>query len=119
MLLFLLAKSDVDGPGPGHAPDLGRTSYEDVITCCRALSCRYPGNCVAVWPRRSGNVASRTKLHASRHHGRGAKASDEATQAGAGSNHKCRPPESAGRREARSNSHSDATACAGFGPGEA
>jgi hypothetical protein len=82
------------------------------------VSCRHPVNGIALRPQRSGSVPNKFRL-ASRRHGRGAKGSGKATQAGAGSNHKRRPPESVGRREACSNSHSDATACAGFGPGEA
>jgi hypothetical protein len=123
MLLFLLAESDVDGSGStAFMSGFGRTSYEDVITPGRALSCRYPVNCVAVWPRRSGNVANHTKLFhlASQRHGPGAKPGGEATsQAGAVGKHWCRSPDSTSRSDVRSRSHSDGTACAGFGHGEA
>ena len=40
----------------------GRTSYENVIKPCRALSCRYPVNCIAVQPHRHGNVTNRNGL---------------------------------------------------------
>ena len=66
---------------PG-AESFGRTSYENVIKPCRALSCRYPVNCVAVWPHRRGNLANHTKLHASQRHDRSAEASGKAATGG-------------------------------------
>ena len=84
MRLFLLAESDVDGPGStAFTSGFGRTSYEDVIKPRRALSCRHPVNCVAVRLHRRGNVANHTRLRhpASQRHGRGAEASGKATTA--------------------------------------
>ena len=61
----------------------GRTSYENVIKPCRALSCRYPVNCVAVRPRaaRQCHKPHRART-ASQHHGRSAEASGKAATAG-------------------------------------
>jgi hypothetical protein len=84
----------------------GKTSHENVIKPCRALSCRYPGNCVAVWPRRSGNVANRNGLRhpASQHHSHSAEAGGKATEAGSnaakarsGGKHSCISPDIATR----------------------
>jgi hypothetical protein len=97
--------------------DLGGCCHEIAIPLCRALGCRYPVNRVAVRPRRDGRVANCRLLHlASQRHGRSSETSGDATtQAGTGGKHRCRSPDSAGH----SNGYSDATACAGFGHGEA
>ena len=62
----------------------GRTSYENVIKPCRALSYRYPVNRIAEQPERYGNVTNRNGLRhpASQHHGRSAEASGKAATAG-------------------------------------
>src|SRR5262249_15630332 len=41
-------------------PDLGGTSHESLIKPCRARSCLYPVNRVAVEPHRPGDVTNRT-----------------------------------------------------------
>ncbi len=100
-------------------PNVARGSgHEIVIWIRRALGCRCPVSCVAVQPHRCGNVANRTKLHASRRRGSGAEPGGEAASQ-AGGKHWCRSPRGAAHPDARSNSHSDGTACAGFGDGEA
>jgi len=60
----------------------GRTSYENVIKPCRALSCRDPVNFVVVRPKRHGSLANHAKLHSSQRHGRSAEASGKAATAG-------------------------------------
>ena len=63
---------------------LGRTSYENIIEPCCALSSRCPVDRVA---ERHGSLANRNHEPASQHHGRGAKAGGKAggetTEAGA------------------------------------
>jgi hypothetical protein len=70
--------------GTAFMSGFGRTSDENVIKPCRALSCRYPVNCVAVRPKRTGSVANRSRLRhpASQHHRRSAEASGKAATAG-------------------------------------
>jgi hypothetical protein len=66
--------------------DLGGDGHEIVVKPCRAFSCRYLVNCIAVRPERHGNVANRNRLRhrASQDHGRSAEAGGQATEAGAG-----------------------------------
>jgi hypothetical protein len=55
----------------------GKTSHENVITPCRALSCRYPVNCIVMRPERRSNGANPNALgrhRSSKHHGPGAEA---------------------------------------------
>jgi hypothetical protein len=81
--------------------DLGGHRYEIVVTFCRALSCRYLVNCIAVRPKRYGSVANRNRLrHSSQHHGRRAEAGGKATEAGgkatrvrSGGKHGCTSPD--------------------------
>ena len=54
---------------------------ENVIKPRRILSCRYPVNCVVVWPERYGNVTNRNGLHpTSQRHGRRAEAGGKTTE---------------------------------------
>jgi len=106
--------------GDGVCFRIGRTSRENVIKPCRALSRRDPVNCVTVRPKRHGSLANHAKLHASQRHGHGAGAKGEAaTEAGAGGKHGCRFPERTGRPDHGSNSGRDAVGCAGACHGEA
>jgi hypothetical protein len=93
-------------------------SYENVIKPRGALSCRYPVNCVAVWPHRRGNLANHTKLHASQRHNRSAEASGKAATGG-----KVTRVRSGGTPRPdiaiRSNGDRDAVGCAGSCLGEA
>lgn len=98
----------------------GRTSRENVIKPCRALSCRDPVNFVIVRPKRHGSLANHAKLHSSQRHGHGAGAKGEAaTEAGADDKHWCSSPERAGHPDDGSNSGRDAVGCAGACHGEA
>ena len=99
-------------------PDLGRTGHEIVVKLCRALSCRYPVNCIAVLPERYGNVANRNRLRhpASWHHGRSAEAGGKATKARSGDKHSCNSPDIANRSNAN---RSNASGCARFSTREA
>ena len=110
-------------PSGGHlCPGFGRTSHENVIKPRRALSCRYPVNCIVVRPERYGNVANRNRLRpaASQHHGPSAEAGGKATSAAAGGTHGCtRRP---GRSPAACNTIDFArchTGGAGYNHGEA
>jgi hypothetical protein len=55
----------------------GRTSHENFIKPCRALSCRYPVNCIIMRPERHRSVAN----PASQRHDRSAEAGGKATEA--------------------------------------
>jgi hypothetical protein len=55
----------------------GRTSHESFIKPCRALSCRYPVNCIVMRPERHRSVAN----PASQRHDRSAEAGGKATEA--------------------------------------
>ena len=101
--------------GTGTGTGFGRTRRENVIKPCRALSHRYPVNCIVMRPERHGNVAN----PASQHHGRSAEAGGKATEAaargeaakaGAGGNRGCISLDTANR--------SNAGACARFSDGE-
>src|SRR3989440_12141917 len=61
----------VSAPGTAFISGFGRTSYENVIEPCRALSSRCPVDRVA---ERHGSLANRNRPHqpASQHHGPGA-----------------------------------------------
>src|SRR4051794_13098894 len=106
-------------PGTASMSGFGRTSYENIIKPGRALSCRYPVNCVVVRPKRYGSVANRNRLrHSSQHHGRRAEAGGKATEAGgkatrvrSGGKHGCTSPDIPTR--------TNAIARAGFDNGEA
>ena len=89
---------------PNFRSGFGRTCDEIAIKLCRALSCRYPVDSIAVWPVRYGNVTNRRS--ASRRHGRSTEADGKATQAWEGDNHRCIPPDIA--------SHASVIACADF-----
>jgi hypothetical protein len=100
--------------GDGVCFRIGRTSRENVIKPCRALSCRDPVNFVVVRTKRHGSLANHAKLHSSQRHGYGAGAKGEAaTAAGTGGKHGCRFPERAGHPDHGSNSGRDAVGCAG------
>ena len=84
----------------------GRTSYENVIKPCHALSYRTPVNRIAEQPERYGNVANRNRLRhpASYRHGHSAEAGGKATEAGSnaakarsGGKHSCISPDIATR----------------------
>ena len=86
--------------------DLGGHRHEIVVKPCRALSCRYPVNCIAVRPERYGSVANRNRLRhpASYRHGHSAEAGGKATEAGSnaakarsGGKHSCISPDIATR----------------------
>src|SRR5689334_1680467 len=64
----------------------GRTWNGNVIKPCRAHSCRYPVNGIAVRPERHGNVADHNRRHplATRHYGPSPEANRKATEAAAG-----------------------------------
>jgi hypothetical protein len=64
-------------------PGFGRTGHEIVVKLCRALSCRYPVNCVVVRPERYGIVANRLRHSASQRHGRRTEAGGKASHADA------------------------------------
>ena len=99
--------------GRHFRPGFGRTCHEIVVKLCRALSCRYPVDCIVVRPRRYGNVANRNRLRhsASQHHCRSAEAGGKATKARSGRKHSCISPDIANR--------SNAGACERFSNGEA
>ena len=105
MLLFLLAESDVDGPGQGHlCLDLGervmRMSSSLIAPSAVAILS------IALLCGLNGTAMSQTaKLFhlASQRHGPGAEPSGEATsQAGAVGKHWCRSPGSTSRSDVRS-----------------
>jgi hypothetical protein len=77
-------RDTVSAPGTAFISGFGRTSYENVIEPCRALSYRCPVDRVA---ERHGSLANRNHQPASQYHGRGAKAGGKAggetTEAGA------------------------------------
>src|ERR1700688_861460 len=86
--------------------DLGGHDHEIVAKLSRALTRRYPVNCIAVRPERYGSVANRNRVRypASRHHGRcteaggkakQAEAGGKAKQAEAGDDHSCISPDTA------------------------
>ena len=92
-----LDRDTVSASGPAFISGFGRTSYENVIAPCRALSCRCPVDRVA---ERHGSRANRNRPHqpASQHHGRGAEAGGKAggktTEAGAaGGKQGCSSPD--------------------------
>ena len=110
--------------GRHSRPGFGRTCHEIVVKLCRALSCRYPVNCIVVRPERYGNVANRNwlRLPTSEHHGRSAETGSKvssvggkATKARSGGKH------SSGGKYRRSSPdiHSNAIVCARFSDGEA
>jgi hypothetical protein len=101
-------------------PGFGRTCHEIVVKLCRALSCRYPVNCIVVRPERYGNVTNRNGLRhpASQRHGRRAEAGGKASSAGgkatrvrSGGQHSGISPDIANR--------SNTIGCARFSNGEA
>jgi hypothetical protein len=113
------------------ALDLGGHRHEIVVKLCRALSCRYPVNCIAVRSERDGSVANRNRLRhpASQHHGRRAEAGGKATEAAAdgkatteadaGDKHGCISPDIANRSNAICTANrSNAGACERFSNGE-
>jgi hypothetical protein len=67
--------------GRHSRPVFGRTCHEIVVKLCRALSCRYRVNCIAVRSERDGSVANRNTIRhpASWHHGQRAEAGGKAT----------------------------------------
>jgi hypothetical protein len=94
---YLNSDCHLSSPGTAFISGFGRTSYENVIEPCRALSYRCPVDRVA---ERHGSLANRNRPHqpASQHHGRGAEAGGKArgktTEAGAaGGKHGCSSPD--------------------------
>lgn len=77
--------------------DLGGHDHEIVAKLSRALTRRYPVNCIAVRPERYGSVANRNRVRypASRHHDRCTEAGGKAKQAEAGDDHSCISPDTA------------------------
>jgi hypothetical protein len=63
-----------------HYFRIGRTSYENIVEPCCALSCRYPVDRIA---ERHSSLADRNRPQpASQHHGPGAEAGSKAAPAG-------------------------------------
>ena len=96
--------------------EFGRTCCENVIKRCRALSCRYPVNCIVMRTERYGSFAN----PAPQRHDRSAETGGQAKEAGGKTakarsvgRHGCISPDSAGAN------HSNANACARFSHGEA
>ena len=96
--------------------------HEIVVKRCRALSCRYPVNCIVVRSERYGNVTNRNGLQhpASQRHGRSAEASGKAATAGGNATRVRSGGTPSGPDIAiHSNGDWDAVGCAGSCHGEA
>ena len=102
-------------------PELGWTGHEIVVKLCRALSCRYPVNCIVVRPERYGNVANpASHRHDRRAEAEATEAGGKATKARSGGKHSCISPDIATHSSAIGTANrSKAGACERFSNGEA